>query len=143
MHQFQAPIALLGMRTLSRHKADRTFAYGAAFISAPVLVRPLAAGAMYGVVFLMTLIFLFGGVLSAQGQESSEIAKQAQNPIANLISVPFENDFNPYTGIHKNESYVLEMKPVVPFRLTKNWTVITRTIIPVAQIPDLTPRISG
>jgi hypothetical protein len=58
-------------------------------------------------------------VLPVSAQESSEIAKQAQNPIANLISVPFENDFNPQTGIHKQDSYVLEMKPVVPFHLAR------------------------
>jgi hypothetical protein len=76
-------------------------------------------------------------------QESSEIAKQAQNPIANLISVPFENDFNPQTGFKKQDSYVMEMKPVVPFRLSDDWTLITRTIIPVAQVPDLAPSVAG
>ena len=77
--------------------------------------------------------------LPAQAQESSEIAKQAQNPIASLISVPFENDFNPQTGINKENSYVLEMKPVVPFSLSNDWNLITRTIIPVIQVPELAP----
>ncbi len=76
-------------------------------------------------------------------QESSEIAKQAQNPIASLISVPLENDFNPQTGINKQDSYVLEMKPVVPFKLSNDWTLITRTIIPVIQVPDLAPGVDG
>jgi hypothetical protein len=76
-------------------------------------------------------------------QEPSDIAKQAQNPIASLISVPFENDFNPYTGVNKEDSYVLEMKPVIPIRLSNDWTLITRTIIPVIQVPDLAPGVSG
>jgi hypothetical protein len=76
-------------------------------------------------------------------QESSEIAKQAQNPIANLISVPIENDFNPQTGIKKDDSYVLEFKPVIPLRLSNDWTLITRTIIPVIQVPDLAPGVDG
>lgn len=88
------------------------------------------------------------GVVPACAQESSaqgtsEIAKQAQNPIANVISVPFENDFNPQTGIHKENSYVLEMKPVVPFKLSNDWILITRTIIPVIQVPDLAPSVHG
>ena len=47
-------------------------------------------------------------VQPVDAQETSDIAKQAQNPIANLISVPIENDFNPQTGIYKEDSYVLE-----------------------------------
>jgi hypothetical protein len=38
------------------------------------------------------------GTMASWAQESSSIAKQAQNPIANLISVPLENDFDPQTG---------------------------------------------
>ncbi len=142
MHQFQAVIALTGLRKLSRQEADRTFEYEAAFMSASAFVRLLAFRATYGVV-LMTLIVLFGGVLAAQAQESSEIAKQAQNPIANVISVPFENDFNPQTGVNKADSYVLQMKPVVPFTLSNDWILITRTIIPVIQVPDLAPGVNG
>ena len=142
MQKFQAEIALTGLRELSRHEAERTFDFETAFMSASAFVRLLAFRAMYGVV-LMTLIVLFGAVLPTQAQESTETAKQAQNPIANLISVPLENDFNPQTGIHKDDSYVLEMKPVVPFRLSNDWTLITRTIIPVIQVPDLGPGVNG
>jgi hypothetical protein len=76
-------------------------------------------------------------------QESSDIAKAAQNPIAHMISVPVENDFYPQTGINKENEYVLEIKPVVPIPLSKNWNLITRTIIPVVQTPDLTAEIKG
>jgi hypothetical protein len=76
-------------------------------------------------------------------QESSDIAKTAQNPIAHIISVPFENDFYPQTGINKENEYVLEIKPVVPIPLSREWNLITRTIIPVIQTPDLTAEIKG
>lgn len=76
-------------------------------------------------------------------QESSDIAKAAQNPIAHMISVPIENDFYPQTGINKDNEYVLEIKPVVPIPLSKDWNLITRTIIPVIQTPDLTAEIKG
>jgi hypothetical protein len=89
------------------------------------------------------MVAIFGGGSSPTFAQNSDIAKQAQNPIARLISVPFENDFNPQTGIKKDDSYVLQMKPVVPFKLSNDWNLITRTIIPVIQVPDLTSRIGG
>jgi hypothetical protein len=89
------------------------------------------------------MIMFCVAVLPTRAQESSDIAKQAQNPIANLISVPIENDFNPQTGVNKDDSYVLQMKPVVPFTLSNDWILISRTIIPVIQVPDLAPGVNG
>jgi len=99
-------------------------------------------------ILAVAVSILCRGVVPAFAQESSaqgtsEVAKQAQNPIANVISVPLENDFYPHTGIDKNDSYVLEMKPVVPFKLGNDWNLITRTIIPIVQVPDLSPTIQG
>jgi hypothetical protein len=142
MQNFQAVIALTGLRKLSRHEAGRAFGYETAFMSVSAFVRLVAFRAMHGVV-LMTMIVLFGAVPPTQAQDSSEIAKQSQNPIANLISVPLENDFDPQTGIDKDDSYVMEMKPVIPIRLSNDWTLITRSIIPVIQVPDLAHGISG
>jgi hypothetical protein len=99
-------------------------------------------------ILAVAVSILCRGVVPAFAQESSaqgtsEVAKQAQNPIANVISVPLENDFYPHTGIDKDDSYVLEMKPVVPFKLGSDWNLITRTIIPIVQVPDLSPTIQG
>ncbi len=93
-------------------------------------------------IILMTLTII-AGVQTTRAQETSNEAKQAQNPIARLISVPFENDFNPHTGISQNDEYILQVKPVVPIKLSNDWNLITRTVIPVIQTPDLTPSISG
>jgi hypothetical protein len=94
-------------------------------------------------IILMSSAVLLAGVQQTRAQESSNIAKQAQNPIARMISVPLENDFNPETGTNKEDSYVLQFKPVVPLRLSKDWNLITRTIVPVIQVPDLARGVNG
>lgn len=93
-------------------------------------------------ILLVVLGALYLGIVPARSQEP-DIAKQAQNPIARLISVPFENDFNPNTGPNKEDSYILQMKPVVPITLSKDWNLVTRTIIPVIQTPIPAPGVPG
>src|SRR5215469_6420872 len=115
----------------------------------PETTKPFSEGRICRPTLLATyhvltiMIFLCASVLSTPAQESSDIAKQAQNPIANVTSVPLENDFSPHTGIHQKDSYVLQMKPLVPFKLSKDWTLVTRTIIPIIQAPDLAPGVNG
>jgi hypothetical protein len=115
---------------------------GITAIEAKAPMRRIAIRGICGII-LMSLIVLFADVQPTPAQETSDIAKQAQNQIASLISVPLESDFNPHTGANKEDSYVFEMKPVVPFRLSNDWNLITRTIIPVIQVPDLAPGVSG
>jgi hypothetical protein len=92
---------------------------------------------------LLIAISILFAILSARAVETSELAREAQNPIANLISIPLENDFNLETGVRRQDSYVLQMKPVVPIHLSDDWIVITRTIIPISQLPDPAPGVSG
>jgi len=73
------------------------------------------------------------------GLSQEELAKLAQNPIANLISIPIQNNFNYNVGPHNGNQYVGNFQPVIPFDLNENWNVITRTIVPVVHQPWLAP----
>jgi hypothetical protein len=75
---------------------------------------------------------------SARAELSSEeLAKLAQNPIANLISVPFQNNTNFNYGPLGGTQDILNIQPVVPITLNKDWNLITRTIFPLIWQPDL------
>jgi hypothetical protein len=70
---------------------------------------------------------------------AEELAKLAQNPVANLISVPFQNNTNYNVGPQNGTQNILNIQPVIPFSLDKDWNLITRTIIPVISQPAFTP----
>ncbi len=74
------------------------------------------------------------------GEESeSELAADAQNPIADLISVRIENITNFGLTPDNKIQNVLTVQPFWPFHLNENWNLITRTILPIVSQPALTP----
>ena len=84
---------------------------------------------------------LFASPLLAQSDDAADLAKQLSNPVASLVSVPFQFNYNDGLGPDGDghQSYV-NVQPVIPISLDENWNVISRTIVPiVAQdgvIPD-------
>ena len=64
-----------------------------------------------------------------------ELAKKSQNPVAPMISVPFQNNINFGYGPHNNTQNLLNIQPVIPFSLTKELNLITRVIAPVINQP--------
>ena len=62
---------------------------------------------------------------------AEELAKLAQNPVGNLISLPFQNNSNLNYGPLKKTQNILNIQPVIPIEVSPEWNVITRTIVPV------------
>jgi hypothetical protein len=79
----------------------------------------------------------------ANAEDSPEIAKQAQNPIASMISVPFQNNATFGVGEDSRVQDSLLIEPVIPFKLTSDWNLITRTIIPLIDQPTLAPALGN
>lgn len=91
-------------------------------------LRWLCAACLAGVFAMLPLS-------ASQAQGDQELAAAAQNPVGNLISLPFQN--NTLFGIGPNNKVVnvLNIQPVVPFELSDRWNLITRTIVPLVRIP--------
>lgn len=68
--------------------------------------------------------------------DAGALAKAAQNPVADLVSVPLQLNMNFDTGPEDDVQMVLNVQPVYPFTLNENWNLITRTIVPLISQPD-------
>ena len=89
-------------------------------------------------VALLAAAFLLGGPARAE-LSAEELAKLAQNPVGNLISVPFQNNTNLNVGPDKRTQNILNIQPVIPISVNDDWNIITRTIVPVISMPGLYP----
>lgn len=73
---------------------------------------------------------------SAERSENEDLAQKSQNPIADLVSVPFQSNTNFNAGPFNRTQEVLNIQPVIPLRINADWNVISRTIIPVVSQPN-------
>ena len=86
------------------------------------------------------ILCLIGLLFSqAKAQDETDLAKKTQNPVADLISVPLQSNFNFGAGSKERMIYILNVQPVIPINLTENWNLITRVIMPIINQPSLFP----
>ena len=91
-------------------------------------------------IFKFTLLVALGAILwstAARADETTELAQAAQNPVANMISLPLQNNTNFGIGPGDDTQNILNIQPVVPIGLGDDWNLITRTIAPVIYQPEI------
>jgi hypothetical protein len=90
------------------------------------------------------LLFFLVGIPLALAQQAQQgaadntenLVKQTQNPVASLISVPFQNNLNFPIGPFTRYQDALNIQPVIPVGISQQWNLITRAILPVINRQD-------
>ena len=85
------------------------------------------------------IICSHSGIASAE-ESQAEIAKKLNNPVAAMISVPFQFNYDEDLGPSKQgERTLLNIQPVIPVSISEDWNLISRTILPVLKLEDVPP----
>jgi len=75
---------------------------------------------------------------SDSASQEGELAKQINNPVAALISVPFQANDDFHLGpTHQGNKFTLNIQPVIPISISPDWNLIVRTILPIVSQHDL------
>ena len=106
---------------------------------------------MRKVVLTVALAVLLPGAVLAQGEDqaaaeakATELAKAAQNPVANMNTIPVQFNWTTGAALGDETQSIINVQPVLPLPIDADWNLISRTVVPFVSLPGPgTDRITG
>jgi hypothetical protein len=92
--------------------------------------KPFKPKMPFGLTILLIGLLISTGYAQTETQVAN-LAKESQNPVSSLISLPFQFNFNFGMGEYNRSQTVLNIQPVIPVKLTSKINLINRFILPV------------
>jgi len=87
----------------------------------------------------LTSSFLLFSTSAFAEEEDASLSAQLANPLAAMISVPTQINYDDDLGLNGDGSiWQINVQPVLPFQISENWNLITRTILPLTRQKNLT-----
>ena len=116
----------------------RSEALGVKFVPPMGWIKRSALAIGFAVMVGLSIV----AAIAAHAQDTSDLAKAAQNPVADMISLPLQ--FNTLFGIKNADdpAYVLNVQPVIPVNISEDWLVINRVIAPIIYLPSFSEGLS-
>ncbi len=94
----------------------------------------------YIALLIIGAFFLTIGKAIAQDKpavSAADLAKKLSNPIASLISVPFQNNTDVGIGAYNGSRNTLNFQPVIPISISEKWNLISRVVLPIVTQQDI------
>ena len=88
-------------------------------------------------VLLTSLAAAAIGLAAPAGAQEDDLEEQLFNPVARLVSVPFQFNLYRGEGAHQRDRYELNLQPVVPLAATEHWSFIARAVVPLESVPEV------
>jgi hypothetical protein len=89
---------------------------------------------------LFSLILLHTTALGEDDSRAAKVAKELANPLADLYIAPMQYNYDENIGVEDEGSRTVHnIQPVLPFSLSEDWNVLSRTVLPIIDQDDVVP----